>query len=88
LGELYGEKYGKPLDPNGCNQWDAMQVLFAAAEKAGPDRAGIRDEIEKTKGFVGVNGVYTFSPKQHQGPPAESVVLTEVVNLQFKLLRP
>ena len=29
--------------------------------------AALRDEIEKTTGFVGIGGTFTFSPTDHNG---------------------
>jgi branched-chain amino acid transport system substrate-binding protein len=61
-------------------------MLVAALEKAGPDRAGIRDELEKTRGFTGVSGVFNMSPEDHNGLAEESMVLVQIRDGQWKLL--
>jgi branched-chain amino acid transport system substrate-binding protein len=56
-------------DPNtfGGHAWDAFMLMVRAIEKAGPNKAKIRDAIENTKGFVGISGVFNFSPHEHNG---------------------
>lgn len=43
-------------------------ILVEAAKRAGSwDKAKVRDEIEKTKGFIGTGGVVNMSPTDHLG---------------------
>ena len=73
----YRETYGPP-DPFGGYAWDALHLVINAIEKAGPDKAKIRDELEKTSGFVGVTGVFNMSPADHNGLAIEDLVLVEI----------
>ncbi len=49
--------------------YDAINLIAEAAKRLGPDvtPAGLRDEIEKTSGFIGIGGTFTFSPTDHNG---------------------
>jgi branched-chain amino acid transport system substrate-binding protein len=42
-------------------------LVTNALKKVGPDRAKIRSEIEGTKGFVGITGVFNMSKTDHNG---------------------
>lgn len=83
----YMEKYkGIKVNEFGGHAWDGMMVLLMALEKSGDDPAKIRDNIENTKNFFGVNGLYKFSPTDHCGLGPDSCVIVEVQNQKFKLL--
>jgi len=70
-------KFG-PRNTFGGHAWDALQIVLNAVEKAGPDRAKIRDEIEKTTDFVGISGVFNMSPEDHNGLSLDSMVMVEI----------
>lgn len=65
--EEYEAKYKEPISSFGGHAWDALSLVVNAIKKAGSDRAKIRDELEKTTGFVGQHGIFNFSPKDHNG---------------------
>jgi branched-chain amino acid transport system substrate-binding protein len=50
-------------------------------------RAAIRDEVEKTKEFVGISGVFNMSPEDHNGLDKRAVTLYEIVNGQWQLAK-
>jgi len=68
----YTAKYNEPLSSFGGHAWDALQLVVDALTAAGNDKAGIRDYIENTKGFVGQHGVFNFSPDDHNGLTKEA----------------
>jgi len=70
-------KFG-PRNTFGGHAWDALQIVLNAVEKAGPDRAKIRDEIEKTTDFVGISGVFNMSTEDHNGLSLDSMVMVEI----------
>jgi len=49
--------------------YDAINLIAEAAKRVKGDLtpAALRDEIEKTSGFVGIGGTFTFSAKDHNG---------------------
>jgi branched-chain amino acid transport system substrate-binding protein len=56
----FREKFGHDPDPNAAQTYDAVMLLGAAIEKAGPDRAKVRDALASTKNYPGVTGIITF----------------------------
>ncbi|MGQ9554879.1 MAG: ABC transporter substrate-binding protein [Anaerolineae bacterium] len=64
--------------------WDAFSIVFAALGRL-PDglslaeqRSRLRDEIEATQGFVGLDGVFTFSAEDHVGLSSKDMVLVRI----------
>jgi branched-chain amino acid transport system substrate-binding protein len=86
IDKLFMEKYGKHADHYAGNIWDPYLIMAEALKKSGPDRVKLRDEIEKTKDFVGTQGVFTFSPEVHRGPGVEYQAMYEVVGGKFRLV--
>ena len=73
----------------GATAWDALliadhaarQVLAKGGKPGTPEfRAAMRDTIEQLKGFVGTEGVYTMSPKDHNGVDERSQVMIKIDN--------
>ena len=79
-------RYG-PRNTFGGHAWDAVQLVVKALEKAGPDRAGVRAAIETTRGFVGITGVFDFSPADHNGLDRRAATMIQIVDGQWKLAR-
>jgi len=84
--KAYKERYGKDADTFGGHAWDALHLVIKALKEAGPDRAKIRDAIERTKNFIGTGGVFNFSPEEHNGLTKEAFVLIKIVNGKWTLL--
>jgi len=82
----YSKKYNSPPNSFGGYAWDAFNLLVSAIEKAGPDRAAIRDQLEKTQSFVGVSGIFNMSPQDHNGLGEDSMVMVQIQNGKWKLL--
>ncbi len=83
----YSKKYNSPPNSFGGYAWDAFYLLVNALEKAGPDRAAIRDQLEKTQSFTSVSGVFNMSTGDHNGLKEDSMVLVQIENGQWKLLK-
>jgi len=73
-------KYNATPDTFGGHAWDAAQLVIRAIEKAGDDIEGIRDEIENTRNFVGIGGVFNYSKRDHNGLGPESLIMVKIVN--------
>ncbi len=71
----------------GGHAYDAIQIVIDAVKKAGPDKAKIRDEIEKTQNFTGISGVFNMSPTDHNGLSLDSMVMVEIVNGKWVLAK-
>lgn len=62
------QKYGEPANYYSAEMVDAIDLIAAGLKKtASDDPAKLRDAIEQIKGFVGMNGIYNFSPTDHHG---------------------
>jgi branched-chain amino acid transport system substrate-binding protein len=79
-------RYG-PRNTFGGHAWDAVKLVVAALEKAGPDRAGIREAIERTRNFVGITGVFDFGPQDHNGLDRRAVTMVHIAEGQWRLAR-
>lgn len=82
----YTKKYNAPPNSFGGYAWDGFYLLVNAIEKAGPDRAAIRDQLEKTQNFIGVSGVFNMSENDHNGLKEDSMVLVQIQDSKWKLL--
>lgn len=75
----YQEKTGQPVSTFGGHAYDGLMILVEAIQRAkGTDKAKIRDEIEKTKGYVGTGGIVTMSPKDHMGLDLSAFRMLEI----------
>src|SRR5262245_831163 len=81
----YQTKYNKLPATFAGNGYDATMMIAEAIRKVGTDRANIRDAIEGLKNHVGVTAVYSYSPEDHFGAQADSVVMLMVKDGKFAL---
>lgn len=79
--------YGTAPDPFGGYGYDAFQLVVKAIEKAGSDKAKIRDEIEKAQNFVGVTGVFNMSPTDHNGLALSDLVMVEIKDKKWTIIQ-
>jgi|UniRef100_A0A7V6A5V5 branched-chain amino acid transport system substrate-binding protein len=84
--DMYKKKFNAPASSFGGYAYDAMQMLKMAMEKAGADQAKIRDDLENTKNYVGVSGIFNMSPEDHNGLTPEAFVMVKIEGGQFKLI--
>ena len=74
----YEAKHG-PVSTFGGHAYDGILIALAAIERAGgTDKAKVRDEIEKTQGFIGTSGVFNMSPDDHMGLTLDAFKMVEV----------
>jgi len=79
-------KFG-PRNTFGGHAWDAVKLVAAAIEKGGADRARVRAALEQTKNFVGITGVFDFSPTEHNGLDRRAVTMIQIVDGQWRPAR-
>ena len=65
--------------------YDALNMVAAAVRSAGTDRARVRDAVEGLKNFLGVGGVFSFSPEDHNGLDIDSFAMMTVKDGRFIL---
>jgi branched-chain amino acid transport system substrate-binding protein len=80
------EKYDTSVNLFHAFAWDAVDLLAEALKKVGDDPAAIRDELEKTQGFVGVSAILSFSPTDHLGCEKESMMMGQFRDGKFTVL--
>ena len=79
--KTYEEKTGQPVSTFGGHMYDGLMILTEAMKRAGgADKAKVRDEIEKTKNFMGTGGVVNMSPSDHLGLDLSAFRMLEIKN--------
>jgi len=59
--------------------YDGLQMAAAAIQRAGSvDKAKVRDELEKTSGYVGTAGLVSMSPTDHMGLSPQAFHMVEI----------
>ena len=61
-------------------------LLKSAISKSGENPASIRGQLEKTKNFYGIGGIFNYSPVDHSGLGKDAFVLVEVKGKDWKLV--
>ncbi|NMA86245.1 MAG: ABC transporter substrate-binding protein [Tissierellia bacterium] len=80
----YKEKFGKDANAFAALGYDAYMVILDAIERAGSaDSKAIKDELAKTKNFVGATGNITLD---ENGDAVKSAVINQVDKGVFKYL--
>jgi branched-chain amino acid transport system substrate-binding protein len=88
--KLYKEKgYDKqfPINTHSGYAWDAIMIVANAIKKVGTEPAALRQEIENTKNYVGVSGIYNISAEDHNGLGVDSMVIVQVKDGKFVLAK-
>jgi branched-chain amino acid transport system substrate-binding protein len=82
----FQEKVGyEPTNFSGY-AYDGIMLAVEAIKDVGTDRAKIRDYLENNvKDFLGITGIYTFSPEDHTGLKPDSVTLIEIKGKNWTL---
>ncbi len=85
--KTYEEKTKQPVSTFGGHAYDGLMILVEAAKRAKSwDKAKVRDEIEKTKNFIGTGGVVTMSAKDHLGLDLSAFRMLEIKNGDWTLV--
>jgi branched-chain amino acid transport system substrate-binding protein len=85
--KTYEEKTRQPVSTFGGHMYDGLMMLTAAIKRAGgTDKAKVRDEIEKTKNFMGTAGVVNMSPSDHLGLDLTAFRMLEIKNGDWTLI--
>lgn len=83
----YQNHFKKEGDHFGGHAWDAIMLLKGAIEKGGDTPDAIRNQLEKTRNFAGIGGIFNYSPKDHAGLTKDAFVLVEIKNKDWVLVK-
>jgi branched-chain amino acid transport system substrate-binding protein len=84
----YEQKTGQAVSTFGGHAYDGLMILVEAARRAGSfDRAKLRNEIEKTKNFIGTGGVVNMTPSDHLGLDLSAFRMLEIKGGDWTLVQ-
>jgi len=71
----YQDRYNAPVSTFGAYAYDALQLIVNAIKSANSsDPKAIRNALEATKGYAGLNGTYNMSKTDHLGLDIDSSI--------------
>ena len=83
----YQQKTGQAVSTFGGHAYDGLMILTQAMARAkSADKAKVRDEIERTKGYIGTGGIVTMSPTDHMGLDLSAFRMLEIKNGDWTLV--
>lgn len=83
----YQKHYKAEGDHFGGHAWDAIMLIRNAIDNGADTPVEIRDQLEKTRGFAGIGGNFTFSPQDHAGLGKDAFVLVEVKKKDWVIVK-
>lgn len=85
--ERYTEAYGEAPSTFAGHAYDALYLIVEAARRIDGEITpeALREEIEKTSGWVGIGGTFTFSPQDHNGMSVDDLTMYEISGGDWKL---
>ncbi len=83
----YQNHFKAEADTFGGHAWDAVMLVKTAIEKGGDSPAAIRDQLEKTRNFSGISGIFNFSESDHAGLTKDAFVMIEIKNKDWMIVK-
>ena len=84
---IYQQKTGQPVSTFGGHAYDGLMILVDAMKRAGSaDPAKVRDQIEKTRGYVGTGGIVNITANDHMGLGLSAFRMLEIRNGDWALI--
>ncbi len=83
--KMYEAKFG-PVSTFGGHAYDAFNIIEMAIKKGATNRASLRNNIEKTKNFVGITGIFNYSKNDHAGLNPSDFAIVKIENGNWKLI--
>jgi branched-chain amino acid transport system substrate-binding protein len=83
----YQQKTGQAVSTFGGHAYDGLMILVQAMERAkSADKAKVRDEIEKTKAYIGTGGIVNMSKTDHMGLDLSAFHILEIKGGDWTLI--
>ncbi len=80
--------FQREVSTYGGHAYDGLMIALAAIQRAGTtDKAKVRDEIEKTSGYIGTSGIVNMTPKDHLGLDLSSLRMIEIKGGDWHLVK-
>lgn len=84
----YSNAYGGSVSTFGGHAYDGLQMAVAAITRAGStDKAAVRDQIEKTNGYIGTGGVVNMTAQDHLGLDLSAFKMLEIKNGNWTIVK-
>ena len=84
----YESHYKSDVATFGGHAWDGLMIAVNAIKAAGStDKAKVRDAIEATHGFMGIDGEFNMSPTDHMGLNLSAFRMLEIKNGNWTLVK-
>ncbi len=89
--EMYEKRYKEPVSTFAGHAYDALMLVVEALEKGKVkpgDGAALREALEsRTAAFVGIDGIFHYNPKDHNGLSVEDLVMLKIEKGTFRLTK-
>ncbi len=88
--ERYEAAYGTPPDIFAGHAYDAIGLIADALMRLGSDDVTseqVRDALEQTSGWVGIDGTFTYSATDHNGLTSDEMVMYVIEDGTWRLDR-
>lgn len=82
----YEKKFGAAVSGFGGYAYDGVKIIAAALKNSDGDKEKIRQAIENTKNYVGISGIFNFSPTDHNGLSPDAFVMVKIKNGTWELM--
>jgi branched-chain amino acid transport system substrate-binding protein len=79
--DAYEKAFKSDVSTFAGHAYDGLHIALAAIMRAGTlDKAKVRDEIEKTSGYIGTGGTVSMSATDHMGLNLGAFHMVEIKN--------
>ncbi|MDD2541930.1 MAG: ABC transporter substrate-binding protein [Desulfuromonadaceae bacterium] len=85
--QAYKKTYGTEASTFGGYAYDAFLLATSAIKKSGTTPEQIRAGIEQTKKLVSISGVFTMTPKDHNGLDLTAFEMVKIVKGDWSLIK-
>lgn len=82
----YEAEYGESPSTFAGHAYDGFTIAMQAIEEVGTDPVKLRDHIEGIDEFIGISGVFAFTPDDHSGLDKTALAIVTVENGSWKLV--
>ena len=85
--DVYRYDQQHPINTHSGYAWDAIFLLANAMREVGPEAEPLRNAIENMQGYVGVSGIYSLTPEDHNGLDTDSMVMVKIEGGKWILIQ-